>query len=70
MNEYEILSEEDAKANYDALIDECYPMVKIGYSEFYPSEVLKECDPIAYRIGFADYVDQMAEEGTMVEGYC
>lgn len=73
MYEYEtieILSEEEAKANYDAFLDECYPMVSIGYSEFYPSTVLKECDPISYRIGFADYVDSLAEEGTSVEGYC
>jgi hypothetical protein len=72
MNEYEtleILSEEEAKANYDALLDECYPIVSIGYSEFYPSTVLKECDPIAYRCGFADYVDSLAEEGVEVEGW-
>ena len=73
MNEYEtleILSEEEAKANFDAFLDECYPMVTIGYSEFYPSTVLKECDPISYRIGFADYVDSLIEEGVQVEGYC
>ena len=73
MTEYEtleILSEEEAKANFDAFLDECYPMVTIGYSEFYPSTVLKECDPISYRIGFADYVDSLIEEGVQVEGYC
>ena len=73
MNEYEtleILSEYEAKANYDALLDESYPVVSLGFSEFYPSDILKNCDPIAYRCGFADYVDMLADEGTMVEGYC
>jgi hypothetical protein len=73
MNEYEtleILSEYEAKANYDALLDESYPVVSLGFSEFYPSDILKNCDPIAYRCGFADYVDSLAEEGTLVEGYC
>lgn len=73
MNEYEtleIMPEYEAKANYDAFLDECYPVVTLGYSEFYPSDIIKNCDPIAYRVGFADYVDSLAEEGTMVEGYC
>ena len=66
----EILSESEAYDNYDEFLDECYPVVKIGYSEFYASDVLKGCDPISYRIGFADYVDSLAEEGIEVEGYC
>jgi len=24
---------------------------------FYPSQILKECDPIAYRIGVSEYED-------------
>jgi len=65
----ETLSEYEAKANYDALLDESYPAVSLGFSEFYPSDILKNCDPIAYRCGFADYVDSLAEEGVEVEGW-
>ena len=35
---------------FDEMLDECYPVVKIGELTFYPSQILKECDPIAYRI--------------------
>lgn len=66
----EMLTESEAKANYDALLDESYPVVTLGFSEFYASDILKNCDPIAYRCGFADYVDMLADEGTLVEGYC
>jgi len=73
MNEYEtleIMSEYEAKDNYDAFLNDCYEVVTVGYSEFYPSDILKNCDPIAYRCGFADYVDSLSEEGIQVEGYC
>ena len=74
MNEYEnpeIMPEYEAKANYDAMLDECYPVVTLGYSQFYASDILKNCDPIAYRIGFIDYVDMMMqEEDILVEGFC
>jgi hypothetical protein len=73
MNEYEtleIMSESEAKDNYDAFLNDCYDVVTIGYSEFYPADILKNCDPIAYRCGFADYADSLAEEGIQVEGYC
>jgi hypothetical protein len=72
MNEiakHEILSEEQARDDYDAYLNDCYGVVTIGYSEFYPADILKNCDPIAYRCGFADYVDSLSEEGIQVEGY-
>lgn len=67
----EIMPEYEAKANYDAFLDECYPVVTLGYSQFYPSDIIKNCDPIAYRVGFIDYVDMMMEEEEiLVEGFC
>ena len=72
MNEYEtleIMSEEQAKDDYDAYLNDCYGVVSVGYSEFYPADILKNCDPIAYRCGFADYVDSLSEDGIEVEGW-
>ena len=40
--------------NYDDLLDEIYPEVEIGCCHFYPSEILKNCDPVAYRCGQSD----------------
>ena len=42
---------------YDEVLDDCHEMVRIGGLEFYPSTVLKECDPVAYDQGFSDYVN-------------
>jgi hypothetical protein len=40
---------------FDEMLNECYPVYKIGDMEFYPSQILKECDPIAYRVSVSDY---------------
>ena len=42
---------------FDEMLDEVYPVVKMGELKFYPSQILKECDPIAYRIGVSEYED-------------
>lgn len=40
---------------YDNFLDDCYELYKIGNLEFYPSDIMKSCDPIAYRCGMNDY---------------
>lgn len=50
------ISERDALESYDEVLDS-YGEVKIGYLVFMPSTIVKECDPIAYRVGFSDYCD-------------
>lgn len=47
---------------YDDLLDEDSEEYKIGYLTFLPSEVLKKCDPIAYRCGQSDYESSILEE--------
>jgi hypothetical protein len=51
-----IYSEDELKTLYDTMLDEWYPSCKIGSSEFYPSQILKELDPIAYNCGLADFI--------------
>ena len=51
----------EIKESYDAMLDECYPDVKIGYSTFTASEILFNCDPIMYEQGLLDYQDAMNE---------
>lgn len=48
---------ESVEENYDDLIDDGYETFKIGYCEFTASEILKNCDPVAYRCGIDDFVD-------------
>ena len=53
-------TERELYAIYDEMLDDCIGSVKIGYGEYSPSQILKNCDPIAYRCGFIDWT---AEEG-------
>ena len=55
--------------SYDELLDQLYPEVKIGYSTFLASTILKELDPIAYEVGKDDCEDAFEEmdEGLGVE---
>jgi len=69
LEEIEMLTEYEARGMYDEMLDECYEPYNMGGMEYMPSDILKECDPIAYRVGFSDYADSLAEDGTPVEGY-
>lgn len=46
---------------FDEMLDETYGTFKIGYLEFDASRILKELDPIAYRVGLADITDEDEE---------
>ena len=63
-----MLTEEEGMERYDAMLDENGP-IEVGGGSFYPSDILKNCDSIAYRVGFSDYVDTLAQDGTPVEGW-
>ena len=65
-----VLSEREAMESFDELLNECNPEYTMGYLSFLPSDILKSCDPVAYREDFLNYVNSMAEDGAFyVEGY-
>jgi len=64
-----MLTEEEGMERYDAMLDQCYEPYNMSGMIYMPSDILKECDPIAYRVGFSDYADSLAEDGTPVEGW-
>jgi hypothetical protein len=51
----------DIKDSFDQALNDMYPDVKIGYSTFTASEILFNCDPIAYQIGLVEHEDYLAE---------
>jgi hypothetical protein len=57
-----LYTEIEIEEQFDEFLDEAYPVVKIGELTFYPSQILKNCDPIAYRIGVSEYEDMLDEE--------
>ena len=46
---------------YDRHLNETYPHIQLEGLTFYPSQVLRECDPTAYRIYMKDYIDELRE---------
>lgn len=41
---------------YDDILDSGYSEVEVAGMTFSPSQVLKNCDPVAYRCGIADEI--------------
>ena len=52
---YETMSE--AIEAYDDMLNEVYTWNVVAGINFAPSDILRECDPIAYRVGFHDWAD-------------
>lgn len=48
-SEFSNIIQDYVDENLDDFIDEENEMVQIGSLTYYPSQVLKDCDPIAYR---------------------
>ena len=47
---------DDLQDQFDECLDE-EGSIKVAGCTFYPSQILKECDPIAYRCGLNDFAD-------------
>ena len=46
---------------YDEMLDECHKEYKIGGLTFSASQVLRDCDPVAYRCGFGNEEDNIRD---------
>ena len=57
----------DAEELFIELLDECYEEVTVGCCTFSPSDVLKELDPTAFRIGAQENLDGLAQDGQLYE---
>lgn len=66
MHKHQLLTEEEAYILYDEALN-VQGKVRIGNLSFLPSDILSELDPIAYRIGFLEFVDIMLEDGQITQ---
>ncbi len=57
----------DGDEMYEELLDECWPEVTIGCGTYSPSQILKNCDPVAFEIGAKENLDNLAEDGVLYE---
>ncbi len=58
MDSFEI---EVSDSDYDEHLDS-EGEIDVGGLTFYPSDIIKNCDPIAYRCGKNDYIDSLDKE--------
>ncbi len=49
------LTDYEMEQHYIEMLDEVYGMVTVAGYQYETSRLLKEVDPIAYRVGLADY---------------
>jgi hypothetical protein len=62
----QVISYETALEMYNEMLNDCTPMIKIGYLEFDPAYALKELDPIAYNVGFSDFCADLESDDIFV----
>ena len=56
MNDYEL------EQSFCEMLDECYSTIKLFDVEYNFSQVLKETDPIAFRVAMSDWESTLEEE--------
>lgn len=61
------LTDHELDQLYRDFLDECYGNVTIAGLEYATSRALLECDPTAYRCGFADWLDAELADGRLFE---
>jgi hypothetical protein len=56
------LADWELEEMFDEMLDECHTPYMIADMTYTASEILKNCDPIAYRVGLADFESILLEE--------
>lgn len=46
---------------FDEWIDDIYEPVTLGFGTFYASDILYNCDPVAYRCAVSDWESELEE---------
>ena len=54
---------------FDEWLDDVYPTYKIAGVELYPSQILKNCDPIAYRIALSEIENEEDDEQRRIRNF-
>jgi hypothetical protein len=55
---------------FDEYLDDAYEPINLGFGTFYASQILANCDPIAYNLGLGEFCDNLVESANIyVKGY-
>lgn len=55
---------------FDDFLDSTEAEVVVFGMKFFPAQILKECDPIAYRCSLMDFIDSEGVDSDDLEGVC
>jgi hypothetical protein len=47
---------------FEDYLNDSYGRIEICGMVFFPSDILKECDPVAYRVYLSDFESEMEDE--------
>ena len=61
------ITQEDLEERFDIELNDGYDWPEIGGIRFAPSDILRELDPIAYRVGLSDFHSELADAYRIVE---
>lgn len=62
------ITDQDLTDMFDDMLDESGYVMVAGW-EFLPSQIIKNCDTVAYRIDRDNYADMLVSGGYEIEGY-
>jgi hypothetical protein len=63
--EYQVFGNSELEEMFDEMLNECYDSTEIGFAVYDPSDILKNVDPVAYRIGKSEYAQALIEDGIL-----
>jgi len=56
------LTQNEALIMYNDMLNDSHEEIKICHSVFHPCDISKQLDPIAYHVGFNDYMSELSHE--------
>lgn len=63
----EEVSRDEVEEHFDDVLNDSYEWTQIGILKFAPSDILRDLDPIAYRVSISDHHSMLIEDGVIVE---
>jgi hypothetical protein len=69
IQEKPVITSTQLEESLDLMLDDGYEAYEIAGLSILPSTILKNCDPVAYRIALSEHADFLLEEGNIRTEY-
>ena len=57
----------DEEEEFAQMLDDCHEPIEVFGSEYDPSHIWKELDPIAFEMAASEYMDSQVQDGLLIE---